>query len=76
MDPWAEIEWGRRFREFAASRTGIIITHRFTTAMFADTIHVLADGELVESGSHEQLLGRGGLYSKGWSAQSPANSSL
>ncbi len=76
MDPWAEIEWGRRFREFTASRTGIIITHRFTTAMFADTIHVLADGELVESGSHEQLLGRGGLYSKGWSAQSPANSSL
>lgn len=73
MDPWAEIEWGRRFREFAANRTGIIITHRFTTAMFADTIHVLADGELIESGSHEQLLGRGGLYSKGWSAQSHAD---
>jgi ATP-binding cassette subfamily B protein len=76
MDPWAEIEWGRRFRKFAANRTGIIITHRFTTAMFADTIHVLADGELIESGSHEQLLRRGGLYSKGWSAQSYAGTSL
>ena len=76
MDPWAEIEWGHRFREFAKNRTGIIITHRFTTAVFADVIHVLADGELVESGSHEQLLARGGLYAQGWLAQSHANPTL
>jgi ATP-binding cassette subfamily B protein len=69
MDPWAETDWLSRFRRLAVGHTAIVITHRFTTAMIADTIHVLSEGQVLESGSHEQLLRAGGLYSRGWAAQ-------
>ena len=69
MDSWAEIEWLDRFRELAKGRTALIITHRFTTAMRADEIHVMDGGKIVESGSHEDLLALGGLYAESWAAQ-------
>ena len=69
MDPWAEADWMKRFRQLVAGRTTLIITHRFTTARFADVIHVMADGRIVESGGHEELLARGGMYAQGWVTQ-------
>jgi ATP-binding cassette subfamily B protein len=66
MDPWAEVDWLKRFRTLAKNRTAIIITHRFTTAAFADTIHVMDEGQIVESGQHEQLISSGGRYAKSW----------
>jgi ATP-binding cassette subfamily B protein len=69
MDPWAEADWMKRFRQLVAGRTALIITHRFTTAMFADAIHVMTDGRIVESGCHEELLARGGMYAQGWVTQ-------
>jgi len=69
MDPWAEAEWIDRFRSLARGRTAILITHRLTTAMRADEIHVLSDGRVVESGSHEELLRLGGLYAQSWARQ-------
>jgi ATP-binding cassette subfamily B protein len=69
MDPWAESEWLRRFRKLAAGRTVVIVTHRFTTAMFADVIHVMDEGRIVESGSHEELLRIGGRYAEAWAKQ-------
>lgn len=69
MDPWAELKWAERLRETAANRITILITHRFTTAMFADVIHVMSEGRVVESGSHAQLLVKGGSYAKGWASQ-------
>lgn len=69
MDPWAETDWLDRFRSLSAGRTSVLITHRFTTAMRADIIHVMADGQIVESGSHEELLDRSGLYAQSWAAQ-------
>ncbi len=70
MDPWAEADWLSRFRNLAQGRTAILITHRFTTARFADVIHVMRDGRIAESGTHDQLLAANGLYAQGWDAQS------
>lgn len=69
LDPWAEADWLERFRELAHGRTSIIITHRFTTAMHADVIHVMDRGRIVESGSHHLLLEKSGLYAGSWSRQ-------
>ena len=69
LDPWAEADWLERFRKLALGRTSIIITHRFTTAMHADVIHVMDHGRVVESGSHQRLLEQSGLYAESWSRQ-------
>jgi len=69
LDPWAEADWLERFRQLALGRTSIIITHRFTTAMHADVIHVMDRGRIVESGNHQRLLALGGLYAESWSRQ-------
>jgi len=69
MDPWAETDWLQRFKGLAQGKTALIITHRFTTAMTADLIHVLEDGRIVESGSHGELLAAGGRYAQSWRAQ-------
>ncbi len=69
MDSWAEAEWLLRFRQLVASRTALIITHRFTTALQADMIHVMDRGRIVESGSHEELLAAQGRYEASWTRQ-------
>ncbi len=72
MDSWAELDWLDRFRTLATGRTTLVITHRFTTAMRADEIHVMNNGQIVESGTHDELLARGGLYAQSWEAQTQA----
>ena len=69
MDSWAENAWMARFRELVAGRTALMITHRFTTAMQADIIHVMVAGQIVESGSHAELLARNGRYAQSWRQQ-------
>jgi ATP-binding cassette subfamily B protein len=69
MDSWAEAAWMARFRELVAGRTALIITHRFTTAMQADVIHVMDAGRVVETGTHAELVALGGRYAASWRAQ-------
>ncbi len=69
MDSWAEADWMARFRDLVAGATALIITHRFTTALRADVIHVMDDGRVVESGSHAELLSLGGRYARSWHEQ-------
>ena len=76
MDPWAEFDWLERFRTLANGRTAVVITHRFTLAMRADIIHVMRNGQIVESGNHDELLAQGGLYAQSWTAQMQSDSSL
>jgi ATP-binding cassette subfamily B protein len=76
MDPWAEFDWLERFRTLANGRTALVITHRFTLAMRADIIHVMRNGQIAESGNHEQLLSQGGLYAQSWTAQMYGDSGL
>jgi len=73
MDSWAEVDWFDRFRELANGRTAVFITHRFTIAKRADIIHVMDNGQIVESGSHDELLAQGGLYAQSWTAQMQAS---
>lgn len=51
------------------SRTSIFIAHRLRTIYDCDIIIVLKEGRVAESGTHEQLINRNGLYSELWSAQ-------
>jgi ATP-binding cassette subfamily B protein len=69
MDSWAEAEWLARFRTLVKGRTAIIITHRFTTAIQADLIHVMDQGQVIESGTHEELCALGGHYAASWQKQ-------
>jgi len=69
MDSWAEAEWLRRLRSVTAGKTVVMVTHRFTTAMQADVIYVVDQGRVVESGTHGELVRRGGLYAQSWAAQ-------
>ena len=50
-------------------RTSFVIAHRLSTIRSADVILVLRDGDIVESGSHEELLARGGFYAELYNSQ-------
>lgn len=52
----------------ARGRTTIIVAHRLSQAMEADRIMVMADGAVVEEGSHNELVARGGAYARLWEA--------
>lgn len=68
MDPWAEAEWMYRFRHSTADNTIFLITHRLSTAMFADKIYLMENGQIVESGNHDELLAQDGRYADSWFA--------
>ena len=56
-------------RELTAGHTALMITHRFTTAMHADMIHVMENGRITEFGTHNQLVAAGGHYAQSWLLQ-------
>ncbi len=64
LDARAEFEVFQRFKELTTGRTAVLISHRFSTVRMADRILVIENGEFVEIGSHEELLGRGGRYAE------------
>jgi ABC-type multidrug transport system fused ATPase/permease subunit len=64
MDAEAEFQIFDRLRSLTQKQMVILISHRFSTVRMADKIAVLAAGELVEQGTHEELLQAGGRYAR------------
>jgi len=62
VDTHTEEEILRGLRRIMRDRTSIIISHRVSTVKDADEIVVLENGKIVERGTHDQLILRGGLY--------------
>ena len=68
VDPGTERAVERALKTVAQGRTVITIAHRLSTAERADRVAVLDRGRLVEVGTHEDLVGRGGYYAGLWSS--------
>jgi ATP-binding cassette subfamily B protein len=64
LDSETEENIQRELQSLTRGRTTLVIAHRLSTILHADVIHVVEAGRVVESGSHEQLLARGGHYSR------------
>jgi len=62
VDTHTEEEILRQLKEFMKNRTSIIISHRISTVKDADKIFVLDNGKIVEEGTHELLVAKGGIY--------------
>jgi ATP-binding cassette subfamily B protein len=70
LDTRTERAIQERLRDVFDGRTVLLVAHRLSTVRDADMICVMHEGEIVEQGSHPDLLVQGGRYAKLWSAQS------
>jgi ATP-binding cassette subfamily B protein len=64
LDARAEYEVFQRFADLTKGKMAVLISHRFSTVRMADRILVLDKGQLLEIGSHEELLAKDGRYSE------------
>jgi len=62
LDAETEFDIFNRFREIVKGRTSILISHRFTNVRLADRIIVLDKGSIAETGTHDELMKKGGIY--------------
>lgn len=69
LDALAEYEIYKRFAELTADKTTIFISHRFSTVRMAQQILVLEHGQLIEEGTHTELMARDGQYTKMFTTQ-------
>lgn len=69
LDPVAENEIYNRFNSFVDNKTAIYISHRLSSCVFCNRIAVFDKSQLVETGTHQELLNANGKYSELWNAQ-------
>ncbi len=72
VDNETEAAIQRSFAAIEQGRTTVLIAHRLSTVRHAHCIHVLEEGRVVESGTHEELVSRNGVYAGLWAVQTGA----
>ena len=69
MDTRTEIRIQKAMNNLMKGRTSFVIAHRLSTIRDADVILVMKDGDIVEQGTHDELLAGGGFYAELYNAQ-------
>lgn len=69
VDTRTEMEIGKAMKELMSGRTSFVIAHRLSTIRDADVILYMANGNITEQGTHEQLLKKGGAYAALYNSQ-------
>ena len=69
LDPIAEYKLNQAMKEASNHKTVIFISHRLSTTVIADKIYVMENGEIIEAGSHEELMNQNGTYAKMFTLQ-------
>jgi ATP-binding cassette, subfamily B, bacterial len=72
LDAQAEYDVFTRFRYLTEGKTAIFISHRFSTVRLADRIFVIENGEVIENGSHQELMALDGRYAQLFNLQAEA----
>ena len=73
IDTRTELKIQQAFHTLMKGRTSFIVAHRLSTIKEADTILVMKAGKIIESGSHDELLKKGGFYADLWGSQFEVN---
>jgi ATP-binding cassette subfamily B protein len=74
VDNETEAAIQRSLGRITEDRTTLVVAHRLSTVRDADKIVVLRDGQIVEEGEHEELVGQGGVYAQLWNVQTGGGS--
>lgn len=69
LDPMAESELYSEFMDMSKDKTSIFVTHRLGSTAITDRIFVLSHGNIVQTGSHDELIAEGGIYADMFEAQ-------
>lgn len=69
LDPIAEHEIYSRFSSFTENKTAVYISHRLSSCVFCDRVAVFDKAKLAQTGTHNELLNKGGKYAELWNAQ-------
>ena len=69
LDANSELYLYNHFRSVIGKSSAILISHRLASTAFCDRIAVFSDGKIVETGTHDELLAKNGIYSEMWKIQ-------
>jgi len=69
LDALTETRLMENLEDYRAGKTVVLVSHRLSTIRKADRVYIVSHGRIVESGSHDELLDRGGAYARMWKAQ-------